>query len=44
MDDAGGRGGDSLKVKHGSDAAEEVTNVHEAGAGKVGNVVREREK
>ena len=31
-----------LKVKHGSDAAE-VSDVHEAGAGEVGNVVEERE-
>ena len=35
MDDGG-----SFKVKHGSDAAE-VTYVHEAGAGKVGDVVGE---
>src|SRR6218665_1951921 len=39
MDDGGGNGGGSFKVKHGSYAAE-VTNVHEAGA--VGDVVGER--
>ena len=38
MDDGGG----SFNVKHGSDAAE-VTDVHEAGAGEVGDVVGERE-
>jgi len=32
----------SFKVKHGSDAAE-VTNLHEAGAEEVGDVVGERE-
>jgi len=42
MDDGGCDGGGSVKVKHGSDAAE-VTNVHEAGAGDVGDVVGERE-
>ena len=31
-----------FRVKHGSDAAE-VTDVHEAGAGEVGDVVGERE-
>src|SRR6218665_2503453 len=40
MDDGGGNGGGSFRVKHGSDAAE-VTDVHEAGA--VGDVVGERE-
>jgi len=38
MGDGGGDGGGSFKVKHGSDAAD-VTDVHEAGAGKVINVV-----
>ena len=42
MDDGGGVGGGSFKVKHGSDAAE-VTDVHEAGAGEVGDVIGERE-
>ena len=42
MDDGGGNGGGSFRVKHGSDAAE-VTDVHEAGAGDVGDVVGERE-
>ena len=42
MDDGGGNGGGSFKVKHGSNAAE-VTNVHEAGAGEVGDVVGERD-
>ena len=42
MDDGGGNGGGSFRVKHGSDA-EEVTDVHEAGAGEVGDVVGERE-
>src|SRR6218665_470852 len=42
MDDGGGNGGGSFKVKHGSNAAE-VTDVHEAGAGEVGDVVGERE-
>ena len=41
MDDGGGNGG-SFIVKHGSDAAE-VTDVHEAGVGEVGDVVGERE-
>ena len=36
----GGDGGGSFKVKHGSNAAE-VTDVHEAAAGEVGDVVRE---
>ena len=35
MDNGGGNGGGSFKVKHGSNAAE-VTDVHEAGAGEVG--------
>ena len=42
MDDGGGNAGGSFKVKHGSNAAE-VTDVHEAGAGEVGDVVGERE-
>ena len=42
MDDGGGNGGGSFKVKHGSDAAE-VTDVHEAGAGDVRDVVVEKE-
>ena len=42
MDDGGGDGGGSFRVKHGSDAAK-VTDVHEAGAGEVGDVVGERE-
>jgi len=42
MDDGGGDGGGSFKVKHGLDATE-VTTVHEAGAGEVGDVVSERE-
>ena len=42
MDDGGGDGGGSFKVKHRSDAAE-VKDVHEAGAGEVGDVVGERE-
>ena len=44
MKDGGGDGGGSFsfKVKHGSDAAE-VTDVHEARAGEVGDVVGERE-
>jgi len=42
MDDGGGDGGGSFKVKHRSDAAE-VTDVHEARAGEVGDVVGERE-
>ena len=42
MDDGGGNGGGSFKVKHGSNAAK-VTDVHEAGAGEVGDVVGERE-
>src|SRR6218665_1638792 len=42
MNNGGGNGGGSFKVKHGSYAAE-VTNVHEAGAGEVGDVVGERE-
>src|SRR6218665_2420928 len=41
MNNGGGNGGGSFKVKHGSYAAE-VTNVHEAGAGEVGDVVGER--
>ena len=35
MDDGGGNGGGSFKVKHGSNAAK-VTDVHEAGAGSRG--------
>src|SRR6218665_1041811 len=42
MNNGGGNGGGSFKVKHGSYAAE-VTDVHEAGAGEVGDVVGERE-
>ena len=42
MDDGGGYDGGSFRVKHGSDAAE-VTDVHEAGAGEVGEVVVVRE-
>ena len=42
MDDGGGNGGGSFKVKHGSNAAE-VTDVHEVGAGEIGDVVGERE-
>src|SRR6218665_1834648 len=42
MDDGGGNGGGGFRVKHESDAAE-VTDVHEAGAGEVGDVVGERE-
>ena len=42
MDDGGGNGGDSFRVKHGSDSTE-VTDMHEAGAGEVGYVVGERE-
>ena len=42
MDDGRGNGGGSFIVKYGSDAAE-VTGVHEAGAGEVGDVVGERE-
>ena len=37
MNNGGGNGGGSFKVKHGSYAAE-VTDVHEAGAGEVGDV------
>ena len=42
MDNGGGNDGGSFKVKHGSNAAD-VTDVHEAGAGEVGDVVGERE-
>src|SRR6218665_3018308 len=42
MDDGGGNGGGSFRVKRGSNAAE-VADVHEAGAGEVGDVVGERE-
>src|SRR6218665_464671 len=42
MDGGGGSGGGIFKVKHGSDAAE-VTNVHETGAGAVGDAVGERD-
>ena len=40
MDNGGSNGGGSFEVEHGSDAAE-VTNVHEAGAREVGDVIRE---
>ena len=42
MDDGGGNGGGSFRVKHGL-AAAKVTDVHEAGGGEVGDVVGERE-
>src|SRR6218665_2053014 len=42
MNNGGGNGGGSFKVKHGSYEAE-VTDVYEAGAGEVGDVVGERE-
>src|SRR6218665_4167323 len=42
MNNGGGNGGGSFKVKHGSYTAE-VTDVHEAGVGEVGDVVGERE-
>ena len=42
MDNGGSNGGGSFEVEHGPDAAE-VTNVHEAGAREVGDVVREGE-
>ena len=42
MDYGGSNGGGSFEVEHGSDAAE-VTNVHEAGAREVGDVVRDGE-
>ena len=42
MDDGGGDGGGSFRVKHGSDAAK-VTDVHEAGEGEVGDMAGERE-
>ena len=42
MDDGRGDGGGSFKVKHRSDVAE-VTDVHEAGAVEVGDVVGKRE-
>ena len=42
MDDGGGDGEGSFKVKHWSDAAE-VTDVQEAGAVEVGDVVGERQ-
>ena len=42
MNNGGGNGGGSFKVKHWSNAAE-VTDVNEAGAGEVGDVVGERE-
>ena len=42
MDNGGSNGGGSFEVKHGSDAAQ-VTNVHEAGAREVGEVIREGE-
>ena len=42
MDEGGGNGGGSYRVKHGSDAAE-VTDVNEAGEEEAGDVVGERE-
>jgi len=42
MDDGGCDGGGSFRVNHGSDSAE-ITDVHEAGAGEVEDVVGERE-
>jgi len=42
MDDGGGDGGGNFKIKHGSNAAE-VTDVHETGAGEVGDVIGEGE-
>jgi len=42
MDDGGGDGGGSSRVKHGSDAAE-VTDVQKAEAAEVGHVAGERE-
>jgi len=42
MDDGGGDGGGSFRVEHWSDEAE-VTDVHEAGAGEVEDVVGKRE-
>ena len=42
MDDGGGDFGGNFKVKHGSDAAE-ITYLHKAGTGEVGDVVGERE-
>ena len=42
MGDGGGDGEGGFEVKHGSDAAE-VTDVHEAGAGGVGDVFGERQ-
>jgi hypothetical protein len=42
VDNGGSNGGGSFEVKHGSDAAQ-VTNVHEAGAREVGDVIREGE-
>ena len=42
MDDGGGNGEGSFKVKHGSNTAE-VTDVHEAGAGEVVDDFGERE-
>ena len=38
----GDNGGDRFRAKHGSDAAK-VTDMHEAGAGEIGDVVGERE-
>ena len=40
MDDGGGNGGCSFKIKHESDTAE-IAYVHDAGAGEVGDVVGE---
>ena len=42
VDNGGSDSGCSFKVKHGSNAAE-VTNMHEAGAREVGDVIREGE-
>ena len=42
MDNGGSNGGGNFEVEHGSNAAE-VTNVHEAGAREVGDVIREGE-
>src|SRR6218665_2998891 len=43
MDDGSGNGGGSFKVKHGSNAAE-VTDVHEAGAGEVGDMLEKERR
>ena len=42
MNNGGSNGGGSFEVEHGSDAAD-VTNVLEAGARKVGDVIRKGE-